>query len=264
MNDSSLTVAAMPLDIADGDPQLNIQKIYDNMPLLPDGTDLIVLPELFSTGYIGDAARAAQLAEPVDGYTMTEIKRLASTYNVAICGSFLAKEVEKMYNRGFFVEPSGETAYYDKHHLFCLSAESEIVAKGTLAPWVVRYRGWNISMAICYDVRFGVWMRNVDNAYDVMLVPANWPDKRSYAWQHLLIARAIENQAYVVGCNRSGKDEYGEYGGLTYIYDYMGNAIGEPLEGSEIVVAKFAKQQIIKIREHFPVWKDADRFEIQS
>lgn len=116
-------------------------------------------------------------------------------------------------------------------------------------------------MAICYDVRFPVWLRNTGNKYDLLVIPANWPDKRQYAWEHLLKARAIENQAYVIGANRSGEDSFGKYDKSTYIIDYMGQSVGE--NKGAFTIAELSKSSLEKIREHFPVWKDADEFGIR-
>lgn len=265
----SFTVAALPLDIVKANPSQNIANIKAYMPLLPDSTDLIVLPELFSTGYINDPAEAAVNAETDEGDTMQAMATMAYAYNVAICGSFLARKGEKLYNRAFFVEPDGEISFYDKRHLFCISDEAGIAEKGQSLPPVVRYRGYDISFAICYDIRFPAWIRASASKCDILVIPANWPQKRAYAWLHLLQARAIENQVYVVGCNRSGDTEFGKYNNQTYIIDYMGKVIGSGyaeeagegetnLPGDTPIVAELSKKDLRHFREHFPAWNDAD------
>lgn len=272
MISQSFTVAALPLDIIKADPSRNIANVKAYLPLLPGSTDLIVLPELFNTGYIDDPTEAAKYAEADDGYTMQAVAAMADSYNVAVCGSFLGRKGEKLYNRAFLVEPDGEISFYDKRHLFCISDEARIAEKGQSLPPVVRYRGYDISFAICYDIRFPAWIRASAANCDILVIPANWPQKRAYAWLHLLQARAIENQIYVVGCNRSGDTEYGKYDNESYIIDYMGKIMGtvhgeEPkrnvnLHGDAPIVAELSKKDLLHFREHFPAWRDADDFTI--
>lgn len=208
--------------------------------------------------------------------TLAAVKLWSSRFNMAIAGSFLASIGSKIVNRGFFVEPSGETTFYDKHHLFCLSAESRLFTQGVENPPVIRFRGWNISMIVCYDLRFPVWCRNSGQRYDILLVPANWASARSYAWRHLLIARAIENQAVVVGANRSGHDDYGDYDHQSFIFDPMGKELAPSAtkhtgdaSGLETAIAPdgfiyagYDMTQMSKIRSYLPVGNDADRFSI--
>lgn len=254
-------VAALSTDIVQGDKEVNLHMIEKHLYNLPEGTDLLVLPELFSTGYISDPEYAKELAETEYGDTIHRLKSIAKERNLAICGSFLSNTTHIIFNRAFFIEPDGETTFYDKRHLFCISEESKLCRRGIQLPPVIRYRRWNISIAICYDVRFPVWLRNTRNRYDLLVIPANWPDKRRYAWEQLLKARAIENQVYVVGTNRSGKDSYGQYDESTYIIDYMGYHIGK--NDGILTYATITKDPLEKFRERFPVWKDADDFSIK-
>lgn len=256
-----LLISALQLDSTIGAPQANLEYLDLAIKKVPKGTDVVVLPELFSTGYISDLEQARKLAEPVDGPTMTHVKKLARRNSCAICGTFLAKDGDKLCNRAFFVEPNGDAVFYDKRHLFSLSDEASIVSPGLKLAPVMRFRGWNFSMAVCYDVRFPAWVRNQGMKYDVLLVPANWPQKRSYAWTHLLQARAIENQAYIVGANRSGSDEFGVYDNETYIYDYMGKRIAEA--SGVCISAELNRTALEKFRAGFPVWKDADQIELK-
>lgn len=272
----NITVAALPLDIVEANPQQNIAGIKAYLPILPDSTDIIVLPELFSTGYIDDAAKAARLAETCHDDTMRAISEIAETYNVALCGSFLARSGADLFNRAFFIEPGGEASFYDKRHLFCISDEAKIAQKGLSLPPVVRFRGLNITFAICYDIRFPAWIRASAIKSDMMIIPANWPERRAFAWQHLLQARAIENQIYVVGCNRSGQTSFGKFDNLSYIIDYTGKIIGSgykstdttaanhDLPGDAPLVAVCSKSDLRHFRDHFPAWRDADKFEISS
>ena len=255
-----LKIAAIPLDIAWGDVDENLCAVERALSAMPSDVDVVVLPELFSTGFVHDRASLEQLAENLSGKTIQALLRWAHTFNVAIAGSYLFRIGDKFFNRGFIVEPSGEEMFYDKRHLFGISPEASLFTAGESLPPIVRFRGWNLSMIICYDLRFPVWCRNQGMRYDVMLVPANWPDARSFAWSRLLSARAIENQAYYVGANRSGSDDYGHYDGMSMIVDGLGQIISEEVDG--IVYATAEKDLLDNERRKLPVGKDSDNFKI--
>jgi predicted amidohydrolase len=260
-SDNPLKIAIFSLDIAWADKNENIYSVRRALSQLEPGTDIVVLPELFSTGYLTNPTQLVEIAEPNSGKTITELQLLAAQHNVAISGSFLAKEKEFYCNRGFFIEPSGDTTFYDKHHLFTLSGESEIYKAGMSLPPIIRFRGWNISIVICYDLRFPVWCRSDHNSYDLLIVPANWAKAREYAWKHLLIARAIENQAVVVGANRSGIDDYGEYNNTSYVFNAMGKQVsGDAVE--QFVYATVDKTKLEDYRRRMPSGKDGDSFDI--
>lgn len=257
-----LHIAAIPLDIALADKQANLNAVEDALSKLDANTDLVVLPELFSTGYINDHDALIELSETISGPTVARIKEMSHQYGVALAGSYLTRIGGELRNRAFFIEPSGEEAYYDKAHLFGISQESKDLHGGERQSDIVRYRGWNISMIVCYDLRFPVWCRNVNNNYDVMLVPSNWPESRDYAWRQLLIARAIENQAYVVGANRGGEDKFGVYPqSMTQIFDYTGAPIGATTP-SGAVTATIDRAALNEARRKMPVANDADTFTI--
>lgn len=258
----NLNVAAAAVNSIWADRDANIEQLRKTVGNLPDSTDILILPELFSTGFISDEDTMFEMAEPISGKTMTAIRQLAAEHNTAIAGSFLCLVAGNITNRAFFIEPSGEESYYDKRHLFCGSPEARSFHKGLKMPESIRFRGWNISLAICYDIRFPVWCRNNDsNRYDLLIVPANWPESRAYAWEHLLIARAIENQAYVIGANRSGKDDYGTYSNLSFIFDPLGKPIAEQT-APDIITATLSKDTLSNIRTRMPVFNDADTFSI--
>ncbi len=259
---TNLRIAVLPLASVPGDIETNLAAVDEALKLLPPGTDVVVLPELFSTGYIDDAEKARSLAQRNTGDTIDRIKEWAARTGAAFAGSYLAVTHPKLYNRGFFIEPSGEETFYDKAHLFSLSREAAIFAPGTTLPQRVRFRGWNIAVYVCYDLRFPVWCRNSGGDYDLLVFTANWPRARAYAWEHLLIARAIENQSYVVGANRGGTDAYGEYDGLSYIFDSRGMAVGVQPAGSPFVVADLNGEQLQRYRNSFPVLADADSFSL--
>ncbi|MBJ2187679.1 MAG: nitrilase family protein [Muribaculaceae bacterium] len=257
-----LKLAVIALDIELADPEENLSRVENLMREIPTSPDVVVLPELFTTGFIQDETLLAQVAERVDGTAMQALKRLSRQYDTAICGSMAVEDGGKLFNRAFFIEPDGKSTFYDKRHLFCLSSEATMFAQGRRPMPVVTFRGWRIALMVCYDLRFPVWSRNGKTPYDMLLVPSNWPNAREYAWTHLLIARAIENQAVVVGANRSGSDDYGTYDHLTFVYDAMGQPIGHPLDDCPIVLAAPSLENIAKIRRRLPVAASADSFTI--
>lgn len=256
------TVAVIPLDITLGDKNANLDAVEAICAHLPSDIDLVVLPELFTTAFIDDADKAGELAEPDYGDTIARIKALAAKHKAAFCGSFLAKNAHMLFNRGFIVEPDGEAAFYDKRHLFCLSDESKLFTRGISLPPVVRFRRWNISMVICYDVRFPAWLRNIGAKYDLLVVPANWPDHRAFDWEQMLKVRAIENISYTIGCNRTGSDPYGKYHDTSLLFDYTGHPIGDK-EASGIIVARISKDSLEKYRRSRPFLSDADDYVIK-
>lgn len=261
---TNLRVATLPVAISQADKEANLAAVEKAIEKLPEGTDIVVLPELFSTGYMEDSDVLRALAERNTGETIDRIKSWAARTGAAFAGSYLATTHPGIYNRGFFIEPSGEETFYDKHHLFSLSQEPRLFAAGTERPPIVRFRGWNISLIVCYDLRFPVWCRTRKSDYDLLLVVANWPKVRAYAWEHLLIARAIENQCCVVGANRGGKDAYGDYEGMSYIFDGRGMAVGVKPDDSPFIVADLDGARQDSYRRKFPFQNDADEFLIQQ
>jgi len=277
---NNIKIAHLPLDIAWCDCEENLLAVADKLPSVHPDTDILVLPELFSTGFIQDEALLKQTARVASDMTLAALRLWSNRFNMAVAGSYLAYDGGKCYNRGFFIEPSGEETFYDKRHLFCLSAENKVFTRGNRLPPVVRFRGWNISMVVCYDLRFPVWCRNDGQRYDVLLVPANWASARGYAWKHLLISRAIENQAIVVGANRSGQDDYGDYTGMSFVFDPFGKQIAPEerqatdehakqrvnnanASASPFIYVEYSKEQLEKVRSSLPFGQDADRFAIE-
>lgn len=257
---SGLKVAVAPIDIKFKDISGNLKQVKEILNSLDSDVDLLVLPELFSTGYIADASIMAPLAEPADGDTISRIKEYAGSYGTAICGSFICKDGDRIVNRGFIIQPDGDIGFYDKHHLFTMGGEHKVFSAGISLPPVINLKGWKIMPAICYDVRFPAWLRNHKLKYDVLIVPANWAHSRAFAWEHLLIARAIENQAYVIGCNRSGKDEYGEYAVTdSFAFNYWGKDIAMRLDNG-IIYCTLDGEKMKSDREKFSPWRDADYF----
>ena len=256
-----LRVALVQTDIVWEDKEQNRARCAAVLERLAGHCDLVVLPEMFTTGF---SMRAEALAEPVSGPTVEVLTSWARQYNLAVAGSFMAREGEVCYNRGFLVTPDGTPHYYDKRHLFRMGEEGRHFAAGD-HKLVVNYRGWNIALQVCYDLRFPVWCRNVNNEYDLMLVVANWPQSRAYAWRSLLVARAIENAAYVCGVNRTGNDATAMvYRGDTMAVGVKGEILAEVEPFAEQVLeVELDLSKVRRFREKFPVWKDADDFELR-
>ena len=259
-----LPIAAIELDIKWADPEHNLRQAADIIARLPEDIRLVVLPEMFSTGFIADAALLADITAKYTAATLDSLRAIARTRSIAIAGSIVAADDEgRVFNRGFFLAPDGRDMFYDKRHLFRLSAENSLYTGGTELPPVIEYLGWNISLIVCFDLRFPVWSRNTEEQYDCLLVPANWPQARAYAWEHLLIARAIENQAIVVGANRGGCDDYGSYDHLSFIYDELGKPAFEHLPDLPVIVSRPSLEKIRSFRAHLPITLSADRFELK-
>ena len=259
----NLRVALIEDNVAWGDKYANLEQLGRNIQNVSDETDLVVLPELFTTGFIVDDD-AAGLAERNTGETIRYLKDLSRYHNVAIAGSFLASTASQLYNRAFFLEPNDEEVFYDKRHLFTMSGEQNVYNQGVTMSPIFRFRGMNIKLIVCYDLRFPVFCRNVKNNYDILLVVANWPKVRLNAWKTLLQARAIENECYVCGVNRCGTDPKGlEYAtGGSWIIDYKGKIIGER-STSPIIEADLSPADLARFREKFPAWRDADEFSLK-
>jgi predicted amidohydrolase len=220
-------------------------------------TDLIVLPEMFTTGF---SMNAKSFAEEPGSTTYLWMKKLSAEKNAAVCGSYIVCEEGACYNRFVFVSPSGDHYSYNKRHLFSISGEDQNYIRGG-ERLVFSYSGFRIMPVICYDLRFPVWIRNRGD-YDLMICVANWPGSRRDVWTTLLRARAIENQCFVAGINRIGKDKEGiSYLGDSLLLDARGMALLELNEQSEgHATADLSLQLLNKFRQEFPAWKDADDF----
>lgn len=255
-----LKIATIALDIKPLEPRQNLAQAECLIYQLPEEVDVIVLPELFSTSFVPDTP-IDRYAESDNGPTLTAVRQFAADRKALIAGSFAAKDGDNYFNRGFMISPDGAEAFYDKRHLFSVSDEAKIFTKGTKPMPVVEYKGWNLSMMICYDLRFPVWSRNIGHRYDALLVPANWPQSRGYAWTHLLIARAIENQAVVVGANRGGSDQFGDYAGMSQIFDPLGMPVGIT-DNASAMIGAVTPAELDEARRRLPAQFDADDFAI--
>jgi predicted amidohydrolase len=260
MND--LRISLIQAGIFWEDKNWNIEYYGRLLKELSGKSDLAVLPEMFSTGF---SMQASHLAETNTDATIRTIHLWTEACNLAICGSFLARDDSgHIFNRGFFIEPSGKEWFYDKRHLFRMGKEHHYFTAGD-PMLVVPYKGWNIRLIICYDLRFPVWIRNRDNAYDVLICIANWPVPRAHVWRTLLLARAMENQCYVCGVNRIGEDGQGiPHRGDSVLIDFKGDPLLETIPDKESVVTGFLrKEDLDHFRRRFPAWMDADNFEIR-
>ncbi|MFM9945842.1 MAG: amidohydrolase [Bacteroidia bacterium] len=234
---------------------LQIDKLRDEHPVV----DIIVMPEMFSTGF---TMNPAPFAETMEGATIEWMREIAAENELVLCGSIILEEKNKYYNRFVFVKPNGDIDFYDKKHLFGYAGENENYSAGNKRV-TLEYKGWKINPFVCYDLRFPVWCRNTNEA-DVMLFVANWPESRLAHWQKLLPARAIENQCFVVGVNRVGLDfnNY-KYTGQSCAIDPLGNTITAMNDHAGYTLFKIEKAIISGIREKIPFWKDGDTFEIK-
>jgi omega-amidase len=255
-----MRITFIQTDIAWEDKTANLEHYSRLLFNLKGKTDLVVLPEMCTTGF---TMHPEQLAETDQGVTLNTFKCLSAECKLAIAGSHIGKEGDKYLNRGFFIQPDGNTATYDKRHLFRMGEEAKHYTAGN-DKIIVSYLGWNIRLAICYDLRFPVWLRNVDNEYDLLLIVANWPESRQAVFDNLLVARALENQAFVCGVNRTGTDGEGlRYSGGSALINAYGKRLSEPTEKTtSIQTVDFHLEELHRFREKFPVWKDADRFNL--
>jgi predicted amidohydrolase len=256
----NLHIALFQFDIEWENKKSNLEKVRQSLLSLKGKTHLLILPEMFTTGF---SMNAQKLAETDSGETITSLKEWSASYDIAIVGSYIAKDDAGFYNKAFFITPQQEVFFYDKHHLFSIGTENTIFSAGNKKV-IVPYRGWNICMQICYDLRFPVWSRNVNNEYDLLIYVANWPTSRISAWNTLLPARAVENLAYVCGVNRVGVDGMNLcYNGCSSVYDMKGElmvSIAPDIE--EIILMELSFYKLKKFRNKFPIWKDSDNFQL--
>ncbi|QXV64371.1 amidohydrolase [Mucilaginibacter sp. 21P] len=238
----------------------NLQNISLRLSNIREKTNLIVLPEMFNTGF---TMNAPELAEPMDGKTMQWMKKTAEKFDAVVTGSLIIKEDEKYYNRLIWMRPDGTYENYDKRHLFALGKEHNTYTAGK-EKLIVELNGWRICPVICYDLRFPVFLRNTpENEYDLLIIVANWPEKRALHWRTLIPARAVENQSYVIGVNRVGHDGNEVYhSGDSTCIDPNGNVVYYKRDEEDVYTFSIIGDEVKKARRALPFLKDADRFEI--
>jgi omega-amidase len=235
----------------------------------PGSTDLIALPEMFNTGF---SMNPGKLAEKPEGATMQWMAAAAYDLKAVISGSMMIREGKNHYNRLIWMRPDGTYDHYDKRHLFRMGNEGDVFSSGK-KKLIVELKGWNVCPLVCYDLRFPVWSRNrligkknnLAAEFDVLLYVANWPSARNYTWQQLLIARALENQCFVVGVNRIGKDGNGiDHAGSSIVLDPIGQPLFSAGKKTSIQTTILDYAQLKSLREKFPVLMDGDGFEIRN
>ena len=267
-NKPDLELALIQTTLAWHDPAAN-REHFQTLLEQARGADLVILPEMFSTGF---SMESAELAEPEDGPSSVWLREQAQRIDAVICGSLIIQAADGSYrNRLLWARPDGSFAHYDKRHLFRMAGEHERYAAGT-DRIIVEYKGWRICPLVCYDLRFPVFSRNrfgqtqADGYdYDLLIYVANWPSPRHFAWQTLLKARAIENQSYVVGVNRTGGDGNGlHYLGGSTVLDFLGQTIVESGDAPQAQSARISHAGLSEFRQRFPAHLDADAFTLHD
>lgn len=257
---STLNITIVQADLHWHDAGANRLAIGQTLDELNDATDLIVLPEMFTTGFTMDAPAQA---ETMNGESVKWMSQFANEKNAFVCGSLIIEENGEYFNRFICVDPAGDISIYDKRHLFRLADEHKHFSPGT--DFVTfEVKGWRVCPMICYDLRFPAWSRNRDD-YDLLLYVANWPNRRHLAWETLLRARAIENLSYVAGVNRTGVDGNNlPYDGGSAIIDFLGQDVENLGKSAGTATATLNLDQLKKFREKFAFHKDADTFSIDA
>ncbi len=240
--------------------EANLQSFEKKIEAHKAQTDIIVLPEMFTTGFTMNPEQVAESFE--NSRTIDWMKNMAAKLGAAICGSIIISEAGNYFNRFIWATPEGEIQYYDKRHLFTLAGEHIPFNAGN-QKLIIEYKGWKICPMVCYDLRFPAWCRNLED-FDIQIFVANWPNKRSHHWKSLLMARAIENQCFVVGVNRVGRDSNDlVYTGDTSIIDYAGEILYQKENEEEVMTIEFSKEKLTKFRNKLNFLADRDTFEIK-
>ncbi len=248
------------------DRQANLKMLENKIAGIKEHKEIVILPEMFSTGF---SMNVAALAETMDGTTVQWMKEMAAKYKIILTGSTIIEENGQYLNRLIWMLPNGQLGFYDKRHLFAYAGEDEHYTSGT-KRFIASVKGWKINLQICYDLRFPVWARQQlqddgQPEYDLVIYVANWPERRNHAWKSLLIARAIENQSYVVGVNRVGNDGNNIYhSGDSMIISPMGEIIYHKEHEEDIFTFTLQKEELNEVRNKLPFLHDADLFLIHS
>ena len=262
---SSLTITIIQSKLHWEDKTANLEMLEEKINRISQKTEIVVLPEMFSTGF---SMKPEQLAEGMDGDTVAWMKRISGEKKIVLTGSLMIKENNKYFNRLIWMLPNGQMGLYDKRHLFAYAQEDLHYTAGN-KRLIASVKGWKINLLVCYDLRFPVWSRQAQHGsgekqaveYDVLIYVANWPEKRAHMWRTLLQARAIENQSYCIGVNRVGNDGNGiSHSGDSMIVSPLGEVIYHKAHDEDIYTATLQKEELLTIREKMPFWKDGDAF----
>lgn len=239
------------------DKEANLKYYSEALEAMNIAKRVVVLPEMFTTGF---SMTPRPLAETMDGTTLQWMKMAAAKYKCILAGSLIIEDGGKFYNRFVWMQPDGKHWHYDKRHLFAYAGEDKEYSRGGQRT-IVSVNGWKICLAVCYDLRFPVWLRNQKSEYDVLVIAANWPERRSLAWRTLLQARAIENQCYVIGINRIGRDGNDmDYNGGSSVFDPLGAVLLQLDEHQQSGKIDLDKEALENARLSLPFLKDADDF----
>ena len=258
---STLTITGIQTILHWEDPAANLNMLEEKINSISSKTEIVILPEMFSTGF---SMKPDELAETMDGETVKWMKRIAAAKKIILTGSVIIEEGGKFFNRLIWALPNGQCGVYDKRHLFAYAGEDEKYTPGT-KRLIASVKGWKINLLVCYDLRFPVWARQQAQEegpeYELLIYVANWPERRIHAWKTLLQARAIENQCYVVGVNRVGKDGNDiYYSGSSMVVDPLGEVLYQKENDEDIFTITLPKQKVDEIRSKLPFWKDGDSF----
>lgn len=258
---SQLTVTIIQTNLHWEDKAANLQMLEEKINGIQEKTELVVLPEMFSTGF---SMKPELLAETMEGETVQWMKRMAASKKIILTGSVIIEDGGNYYNRLIWMLPNGQYGIYDKRHRFGFAGEDNHFSAGS-KRLIASVKGWKINLLICYDLRFPVWARQQSQPegpeYDLLIYVANWPERRSHAWKTLLQARAIENQCYVIGANRTGNDGNEiHHSGDSMIIDPMGEVLYTKNKEEDIFTMTLEKTQLETVREKLPFLKDADGF----
>jgi predicted amidohydrolase len=273
----NLTVSLVQTDLFWEDKSRNLRLLGEKILGIKEKTELVILPEMFSTGF---SMNPVLLAETMEGPTITWMRKMAAEKKCIITGSMIAKDTDgnepHYYNRLIWMLPNGDYGHYDKRHLFAYGKEHQSYTAGK-SRLIASAKGWKINLQVCYDLRFPVWLRQsnpvaplsagekAEPEYDVLIFVANWPSARSQAWKTLLMARAIENQCFVIGVNRTGTDGNGlDYAGESLVAGPLGEILHSSQRGEEVSTLTLNKEILESVRREFPFLEDANHFLIQS
>ncbi len=268
---STLTITTIQTYLHWEDKFANLQMLEEKINGIKEKTEIVILPEMFSTGF---SMQPQRLAEKMNGESISWMKRVAAAKKIILTGSLIIEEDGKYYNRLVWMLPNGQFGFYDKRHLFAFAGEDEEYTPGT-KRLIASAKGWKVNLLVCYDLRFPVWSRQTSppaplhsvergTEFDVLIYVANWPERRIHAWKTLLQARAIENQSYVIGVNRVGKDGNDIYhSGETMIVDAMGGVLYSKAHEEDVFTITLEKNKLEEVRNKLPFLRDADDFFIE-
>ena len=268
----TLTITTIQSNLIWEEKSANLRLLEQKIAGIEEKTEIVILPEMFSTGF---SMRPEALAETMEGETVEWMKKVSRENGIVLTGSVMIEEARNYYNRLIWMLPNGQYGYYDKRHLFAFGEEDKHYTPGN-KRLIASVKGWKINLLVCYDLRFPVWARQAPSKphpegeesptaeYDVLIYVANWPERRSHAWKTLLCARAIENQCYVVGVNRVGSDGNNIYhSGNSLVIDPLGQVLYHMADDEDVNTITLQKEMLEDVRNKFPFWKDADEFNIE-